>query len=139
MSTITIEQVWLEKNAGNKKATVYFNVDGALVIRASIMNGPTGLFVGLPRSKYEKDGETKYTDEVRFVKESTLANEIRETVMAAYEDAKVNGDSSTKPKANAPAAASTGKSAAPAAGKGNTAYGNRNVQSGKAKTNDAPF
>lgn len=141
MSTnnITIEAVYLEKGAGNKKATVYFNYNGAIVVRASVMNSQNGLFVGLPRSKYtNKDGEDKYTDEVRFVKDSSGADEIRNAVMAAYEDAVKNGDTTTKPK---PAATGTGTGFKGAAsGNAKPVYGNRTQQTGaKAKTSDAPF
>lgn len=70
------------------KANGSFVYNGAVRISCTVMQGKNGLFVGLPREKYVKDGKDNWADKVFFTNENDRA-EIQKTVLAAYN--KMNG------------------------------------------------
>ncbi len=70
-------------NAGSLLAGGKLVYNGVVEIDFTIVKGSKGNFASLPRRSYEKDGETKWANQVYFVDEG-LRNEFQETVMAAY-------------------------------------------------------
>lgn len=67
MKNIKIENVFVVMKEGTKiKGNAVVNIDGIIVSDVKIIQGKSGLFVGLPSRSYEKDGETKWSDTVRF-------------------------------------------------------------------------
>ena len=71
--------------AKNLKANGSCVVKGAVQVNFTIIEGSKGLFASLPRRSYEKNGETKWVDEVRFP-DKELYTEFQATVLAAFAD-----------------------------------------------------
>lgn len=95
MAKIKVEKVFINKeNAGKRKGAVLFTVDDTVTIRGTIVDGKNGLFVALPQTQYEKDGEKKYIDEVTFVNKEVSA-EVQKIVLNAFKTQQVGGSTST--------------------------------------------
>jgi stage V sporulation protein G len=69
---------------GNTKAFASITVDDLVAIRGiRVVQGEEGLFVAMPQSRQEKDGETKYHD-VAFPVTRELHKQIRRGVLDGY-------------------------------------------------------
>jgi DNA-binding cell septation regulator SpoVG len=93
-SKITIKNMRTRGVTGSLKA--FFAVDfGPFSVEdLRLIDGPSGLFVGVPSKKYTKDGEDRWFEIVRFNRDdqgnltpsaTRLRNEILEMAVAEYE------------------------------------------------------
>ncbi len=74
----------LDDPEGNTKAFASITVDDLIAIRGiRVVQGEEGLFVAMPQSRQEKDGETKYHD-IAFPVMPGLRKQIRRAVLDDY-------------------------------------------------------
>lgn len=67
MKNLKVENVFVVMKEGTKiKGNATVNIDGIIVNDIKVIQGKSGLFVGLPSRSYEKDGETKWVETIRF-------------------------------------------------------------------------
>ena len=95
------------KGAGAIKANGSFVYNGAVRINCTVVQGSKGLFVSLPRQKYQKDGKDQYADQVFFINEDTR-KQLQSAVLAAYNGNQTTGDQGASPE---PAPQTNGKPA----------------------------
>lgn len=71
------------KSQSKIKAMATVNINGLLISDVKVVEGKTGLFVGLPSRVYEKDGESKWIDIVKFADEENR-NAFVQVVLNAF-------------------------------------------------------
>jgi DNA-binding cell septation regulator SpoVG len=76
-------EVRLVNSTGNLKASGKFVLAGAVEIKFTLVDAGKGLFVSLPRRSYERDGQTKWVNEV-FITDKSLLQDLTEQAVASY-------------------------------------------------------
>ncbi len=81
---IDVRTYLLDDPEGNTKAFASITVDDLIAIRGiRVVQGEEGLFIAMPQSRQEKDGETKYHD-IAFPVMPGLRKQIRRAVLDDY-------------------------------------------------------
>ena len=84
MSVFTDWEVFpLSKPAKSLMANGKVTIAGTVRVSFTIVNGPKGLFAGLPQQVVEKDGETKYYPHVKILDTETY-NMFQKEAVEAY-------------------------------------------------------
>jgi DNA-binding cell septation regulator SpoVG len=84
MSLVSDVQIWPVDGQGKVKARGNFMVANAFKVQYSLMQGPKGLFVGLPSRKgKDKEGNEKWYNDV-FCTDEAVFKEMNTAVLAAY-------------------------------------------------------
>ena len=86
-------------NKGTLLAGGQMVYNGVMEIDFTVIQGGKGKFVSLPRRSYEKDGETKWANQV-YITDEDLRKEMQETVMAAYNAAEGGAENENQDAAN---------------------------------------
>ena len=83
--TITDVRVYpLSKPAGTLLANASITIAGAFAIKVKIVSTKKGTMISMPSQKYEKDGETKYSD-LAFPITKEAREEMMSKVLAEYD------------------------------------------------------
>ncbi len=89
MSKFSEIKIYKNKNGtSNFLANGTFLYDGVLKVNFQVIKGPSGPFVALPQTKYEKDGKIEYKKEVSLI-DSGVIKELNTLVLK-----ELNGETS---------------------------------------------
>jgi DNA-binding cell septation regulator SpoVG len=81
MSSITDVKLYTTKGNSAVKANGSFVYNGAFEIKFSLLQGPKGLFVGLPGESYvDKEGQKKWASKVKCVNDD-ITKEIQKAIL----------------------------------------------------------
>lgn len=76
-------KIWPSKGQSNFKANGEVTFHEAIRIQFKVVQGKNGLFVSFPQEKYDKEGETKYKNQVTFVNPE-VQTDVQSRLIAAY-------------------------------------------------------
>lgn len=87
---ITSVKVWPIQGKSTIKANCKVVLDEKFAFSATVRQGDKGLWIALPRHSYEKDGETKWFDDVACISKEAR-QELTNSVISAYNQEVGNG------------------------------------------------